>query len=62
MDLIIAIFMWLGMIAPGETPTQEMIDNNQPVIQSTEHDPAFQDYYQTTYAETITTMNISDGD
>jgi hypothetical protein len=59
MDLIVAIFLFLNIINPGEVPTQQMIDANQPVIEQYSHDQSFMDMYE---SDGIVIFDLETGD
>lgn len=59
MDLIVAVLLFLNVINPGEVPTQEMIDANQPAIQQYSNDPSFMDMYE---SDGIVIFDLETGD
>jgi hypothetical protein len=46
MDLIIAIFMYLGLLNPGQTPSNVQIENNLDSIEQYKQDQGFLQYYE----------------
>lgn len=63
MDLIVAILLWIGAISPGESPTQQDIDQNQEAINYYSHDTDFMNYYNgSSTGDAIGIMDIDEGD
>ena len=58
MDLILAILLWLGLIAPGQTPTDELIDANRSAIEQASQD---EDFLRTYMSESIVTFDNDEG-
>ena len=56
MELIIAILMYVNLLSPGDTPSNEMIIQNQSTIEHYSHDQVFMEKY--TQAKSVGVFDI----
>ncbi|MEM1000517.1 MAG: hypothetical protein AAGN35_25920 [Bacteroidota bacterium] len=59
MDLVLAILLFLNIIAPGQVPTQDVINANQHLIEEYSQDQQFLNMYHT---DGIAIFDLEGGD
>ena len=63
MDLIVAVLLWMGVIQPGQAPTQDVINRNREAIVQYSKDTDFLDDNPTfRTADHIGMLDLHEGD